>query len=270
MTDTGLFGPGSVTWRVHLEPVMWVGGLRALILQALHPRVMRGTYQNSALFDPAKAWPRFERTAQFVTVRTFGRADEVETAARRVRRLHAKLRGFDPDTGETFRLDEPEHLLWVHCAEIDSYVDVAKRAGILDDAGADAYIAESVRAAEVVGAPIVGAPRAPRSQAEMKAYFERVRPGLRLTEEACRATANLVTAAMPAPVMTKVAMPPISALAVGTLPRWARRLYGLPGLPPTDLGTKLALRALRGATQLLPEIPAPPEIERARALMRAS
>ena len=55
MGDDGLFGPGSVTWRVHLEPVLWVGGFRALLLQSLHPRVMRGTYQNSALFDPAKA-----------------------------------------------------------------------------------------------------------------------------------------------------------------------------------------------------------------------
>ena len=45
-TDDGLFGPGSVTWRVHLEPVLWVGGFRALLLQSLHPRVMRGTYQN--------------------------------------------------------------------------------------------------------------------------------------------------------------------------------------------------------------------------------
>ena len=55
-TDTGLFGPQSLTWRVHLEPVLFVGGLQALILQALHPWVMLGTYQNSALFDPAKAW----------------------------------------------------------------------------------------------------------------------------------------------------------------------------------------------------------------------
>ena len=72
MSDDGLFGPESVTWRVHLEPVLWVGGFRALLLQSLHPRVMRGTYQNSALFDPQKAWSRFQRTVTFVGVRTFG------------------------------------------------------------------------------------------------------------------------------------------------------------------------------------------------------
>ncbi len=52
--DDGLFGPRSVTWRVHLEPVLWVAGLRALLLQSLEPRVMRGTYQNSALFAPSR------------------------------------------------------------------------------------------------------------------------------------------------------------------------------------------------------------------------
>ena len=82
-TDTGLFGPHSLTWRVHLEPVLYVGGLRALILQALHPWVMIGTYQNSALFDPAKAWARFVRTAEFVGVRTYGTTAEVEAAAGR-------------------------------------------------------------------------------------------------------------------------------------------------------------------------------------------
>ena len=70
--DTGLFGPQSVTWRLHLEPVLYVGGIRALILQALHPWVMLGTYQNSALFDPQKAWGRFVRTAEFVGIRTYG------------------------------------------------------------------------------------------------------------------------------------------------------------------------------------------------------
>jgi uncharacterized protein (DUF2236 family) len=263
-TDTGLFGPTSITWRVHLEPVLWVGGLRALILQALHPRVMAGTFQNSALFDPRKAWARFERTAEFVGIRTFGTTAEVEAAAARVRGLHAKLRGRDPDTGAEFRLDEPAQLLWVHCCEIDSYVDVARRTGILDDADADRYVAESVRAAAVVGLR-----RAPRSRADLREYFAGVRPGLRLTEEAITGTTNLLTARLPAPTAAKVAVPPLAALAFASMPRWARRLYGTPGLPTTDLGVTLALRAARSAVGLLPAPPAPPRIERARRLVAA-
>jgi uncharacterized protein (DUF2236 family) len=264
-TDTGLFGPHSLTWRVHLEPVLFVGGLRALILQALHPWVMLGTYQNSALFDPPKAFARFVRTAEFVGIRTYGSTDEVERVARRVRGLHSKLKGRDPATGRAFRLDDPQYLLWVHCGEIDSYADVAVRAGILDGEAADRYIAESVAAAEVVGAA-----EAPRSRAEMKAYFDEMRPRLRLTDEAITATTNLMTARLPAPTAVKLSQPPIAALAFATLPRWARRMYGSPGLPTTDLSATLALKAFRAAVSRIPGPPEPPHMQRARRLMVAA
>jgi uncharacterized protein (DUF2236 family) len=261
--DHGLFGPDSVTWRVHIEPVLWVGGFRALLLQSLHPRVMRGTFQNSALFDPRRAWSRFQRTVEFVGVRTFGATADVEVAAARVRRLHAALRGHDPETGATFRIDEPSGLLWVHCTEIDSYADVARRAGIVDDAEVEQYLAESVRAARVVGLP-----DAPASRAEMRAYLESVRPELALTDEARHAVGGVFAPRGRVPAATKLIVPALASLAMATLPRWARRMYGLPGIPTTDLGATLALRTLRVATDLLPDVPAPPEIERARQLVR--
>lgn len=262
--DHGMFGPSSVTWRVQLEPVLWVAGMRALLLQSLHPRVMRGTFQNSALFDPKKAWPRFQRTVGFVGTRTFGTHDDVEAAGARVRRMHATLKGRAPD-GTSFALDDPENLLWVHNAEIDSYVDVARRAGVVDDAEADTYVAESVRAAEVVGLdPAI----VPASRAELAAYFDRVRPELALTDEARRGVGGLLTPQPSAPTGIALALSSIAAISFTTLPRWARRMYGLPGLPTTDLGVTLALKALRTASDLLPDIPAPPEIARARRLVR--
>ncbi|MFC5994970.1 oxygenase MpaB family protein [Pseudonocardia hispaniensis] len=261
--DVGLFGPDSVTWRVHVEPVLWVAGFRALLLQSLHPRVMRGTFQNSALFDPRKAWPRFQRTIEFVEVRTFGSTAEVEAAAARVRRLHAALRGYDPDTNSTFRLDEPAGLLFVHCAEIDSYAEIARRAGIVDDAGVERYLAESVRAARVIGLA-----DAPGSRTEMRAYFQRVRPQLRLTDEARRATENLLAPKGSAPQAVKMAVPAVALAALATLPRWARRMYGLPGLPSTDVSMTVTLRILQTVIALLPDAPAPPAVERARGLMR--
>lgn len=264
MDDDGLFGPDSVTWRVHLEPVLWVGGFRALLLQSLHPRVMRATYQNSALFDPRKAWGRFQRTAEFVATRTFGSTEEVERAGARVRRLHATLRGHDPETGLSFRLDHPDHLRWVHVTEVDSYAQIARRAGVLDDDGVDRYLAESVRAARVVGLA-----DAPSSAAAVREYLEAVRPELALTDEARIAVGNLLTPQPSAPPGPRMALSTLAALSITTLPRWARRFYGLPGLRSTDLSTTLTLRALRGATSLLPDLPGPPQIERARRLMRA-
>jgi uncharacterized protein (DUF2236 family) len=261
--DHGLFGPDSVTWRVHLEPVLWVGGFRALLLQSLHPRVMRGTYQNSALFDPRRAQSRFQRTVEFVGVRTFGTRAEAEAAGARVRRLHAALRGYDPDTGTTFRIDEPSLLLWVHCAEIDSYAQVARRAGIIDDDEREQYLAESVRAARIMGLE-----SAPASRAEMCAYMERMRPALRLTDEARQAVGAMFAPRGRAPSTTKLVVSAIASLAMATLPRWARRMYGLPGLPPTDLAATAALLGVRIATDMRPDGPAPPAIERARQLIR--
>ena len=264
--DVGLFGPESVTWRVQLEPVLWVAGMRALLLQSLHPRVMRGTYQNSALFDPAKAWPRFQRTVAFVGTRTFGSTDDVDQAASRVRRLHAGLRGYDPDTGTEFRIDEPAALLWVHCAEIDSYVQIAHRAGVVDDTEADIYVAENVRAAEIIG---LDPDTVPDSRGALAAYFADARPQLRLCDETRHAVTGLLRPQRHAPLGAALGLSTIAALALATLPRWARRLYGLPALPSTDLAVILALRALRTATDLLPDPPAPPEIEHARRLVRA-
>ena len=185
--DHGLFGPDSVTWRVHLEPVLWVGGFRALLLQSLHPRVMRGTFQNSALFDPAKAWARFQRTVEFVGVRTFGSTAEVEAAGARVRGLHARLRGHDPDTGWTFRLDEPSGLLWVHSTEVDSYAEVALRAGILDDGGRRR--ATWPRACARPGSSAWTTRRRPAPRCAR--YLDRMRPELPLTDEARQAVGNL-------------------------------------------------------------------------------
>ncbi|MFR9806787.1 oxygenase MpaB family protein [Pseudonocardia sp. RS010] len=264
-TDHGLFGPESVTWRVHLEPVLWVAGMRALLLQSLHPWVMRGTFQNSALFDPAKAWPRFQRTVEFVGTRTFGSRAEVEAAGARVRRLHHKLRGVDPESGRGFPIDAPEGLLWVHCGEIDSYVDVARRAGIVTAAEADAYVAESVRAAEVVG---LDPAAVPASRAELAAYFARMRPRLRVTDEARVAVGGLLAPPAGAPTWTRTAISATATTALATLPRWARRMYGLPGLPTTDLAASALLAGLRRATHLLPDPPAPPEVREARRLVR--
>jgi len=246
----GLFGPDSVTRRVMTEPVMWVGGFRALYLQALHPRVMRGTWQNTAFTDRKKAFGRFLRTAEFVGVRTYGNIADAERAAARVRRIHASLRGTDPD-GTTFRLDEPELLLWVHCAEAGSYADIARRSGVpLSAAELDTFVAEQRRSAALVGLdPGV----VPGSRAELEDYFSGMRPRLRAGPEARQALRASCHPPMPASLMPlRVALPPFSMLAFATLPRWARRMYGIPDTAATDLAATAALHAARRASTGLP------------------
>ena len=125
--DEGLFGPGSVTWRVMSSRIMWVAIVRALYLQALHPRVIRGTLQNAAtITQPVDAWARLRRTRKFIETHTFGTTAEAERAGRHVRKIHESLTGTDPD-GTRYRVDEPELLLWVHCGEVASCADIARR-----------------------------------------------------------------------------------------------------------------------------------------------
>jgi len=264
--DYGLFGPTSVTWRVMSEPVMWVAGVQALYLQALHPRVMRGTWQNSSFRDPRQAWGRFTRTIDYVRVRTYGTLPEVERAGRRLRQLHAALHGTDPD-GRRFRLAEPQLLLWVHCAEVSSAAAIARRSGIrVSPAELDQFVAEQQRSAELIGLD----PRTvPGSMAELTGYLRAMRPELRACPEAKRAlrlsfTPRLPTALLPLGLV----VPPVNLLAFASLPDWARRLYGIPSPPLTDAAVTAALRAAHQSTTRLPVLV--PGAVQARRLMRAA
>ncbi len=248
-SDSGLFGPGSVTWRVLGEPVMWVGGLRAMYLQALHPRTMRATWQNTAFARPGEAWGRFARTLDFVRARTYGSTAEAERAGRRIRHIHASLTGTDAD-GSVIRLDEPELLLWVHCGEIASYADVARRCAILSSADLDTFVDEQRRGAALVG---LAPADVPASMAELSAYYQRMRPELRACAEARQALLKSYVPDVPWPFTgLKLIIPPLNTLAFATLPRWARRKYGAPGSPVTDLGATMALRTLHQATARIP------------------
>jgi uncharacterized protein (DUF2236 family) len=265
--DCGLFGPGSVTWRLMTEPVMWVAGARALYLQALHPRVMQGTWQNSAFARSGDAWGRFVRTIEFVETRTYGTLAEVERAGRRLRHIHASLTGVDDD-GRSFRLDEPELLLWVHCAEVSSLTEIARRCGMgLRPDELDAFVAEQRRSAAVVGLEPAGAPG---SMAELEAYYRRMRPQLRACTEARRALRLSFTPRLPLPLTAlRLLVPPVNALAYATLPGWARQLYGTPGSQLTDGAATLALRAAYGAsTRIPPRLLYVPGAESARSQMR--
>jgi uncharacterized protein (DUF2236 family) len=285
----GLFGPLSITWRIHTETFGWPGVLRAFQLQALHPRTIRGIAQNCLLDDPEVAFARLRRQLDFVTVRTFGALEQAEQAAERVRRVHARLIGLDPDTGTLFRVDEQENLRWVHCAEVSSFLEIARLSGVpLTPADADAYVAEQRRCAELVG--LSGAPV---DVAELDACLEAARPFLAPTEEARDAVRRSVSPwpsmrlAMLAPPLALGSLPAAGALAFATLPAWARRmygsgtlpawirpLYGLAGLPgryghdATATAAELTCRALRTTAMAMPERLLAPEIRAARGLMR--
>ena len=244
--DEGLFGPGSATWRVMSSRIMWVAIVRALYLQALHPRVIRGTLQNAAtIAEPVDAWARLRRTRTFIEARTFGTTAEAERAGRRVRKIHQSLTGTDPD-GTRYRVDEPELLLWVHCGEVASCADIARRSGLpFSAADLDAFVNEQRASAELIG---VDRAAAPASMAELGAYYERIRPGLYACDEAKQALRLTIHPPVPdGNRVLKLGLPPVSVLAFATLPRWARHMYGRPDGPLSDMAATAGLRVTRRA-----------------------
>lgn len=268
--DPGLFGPDTVTWRVHADPTTGLGGLRALLLQALHPLAMIGVAQHSGFRqDP---WGRLLRTANYIGVTTYGTTDDALQAAAAVRQVHRFVRGVDPESGLTYSADDPELLLWIHCCLTDSLLSTYRRCGgPLGPGDGDAYVGEQVRLAPLVG---LDPELAPHDEAGLRDYFRRVRPQLRVTGEARRAAAFVLVPPMPKWVQLLTPARPawagLTAVAFGMLPRWARRMYGLPGLVLTDAAVSAAGRALRqGLLALPPELRQGPAYRAAQARLTA-
>jgi uncharacterized protein (DUF2236 family) len=250
----GFFGPDSVTWRVHADPSFSVAGLRALLLQALHPVAMDGVARNSEGFR-TEPWPRLTRTAAYVDTLTFGTRREALRAVRRVRGIHRRLGGTEATTGRTYRVDDPDLLLWVHCCEVDSLLSVARRAGVpITDAEADRYVAEQVVAAVLVGAV---EDDVPASVAELADYFARMRPSLAATQAARDAARLILLPPMPRWVRyltpARPAWGTLASLGFATLPQWARRMYSMPGLGLTDTAATAAVKGVRQAMLALPQ-----------------
>jgi uncharacterized protein (DUF2236 family) len=240
--SAGYFSPQSVTWRIHSDPAMFVGGIRALLEQALHPEAMAGVAAHSNF--RSDAWGRLQRTGDYVSTLTFGSMAEADALAARVRKVHEKL-----------KLDQQELLLWVHMAMVDAFLDTAVRSGLqLSEQEQDQYVNEMLKFAELVG---IEEQRVPRSVGQMQNYFAEIKPVLKASDDAKRAA--LFIALPPLPPLLRFGTPiaplwsGITSLAAAALPKWAKKLYGWPTLPGTDAATDLALRTTRSALFLLPE-----------------
>jgi len=147
--DAGLFGPDSVTWRVHSNLSMLVGGIRALIVQTLDPLAMAGVADHSLYrSDPLG---RLRRTAAFIAATTFGTTAEAAAAVARVRAIHDAVQGVAPD-GRPYAASDPDLLAWVHHVEVQSFLVAYQRVGPgLAPADADRYVAEMARLGELLG-----------------------------------------------------------------------------------------------------------------------
>jgi uncharacterized protein (DUF2236 family) len=220
--------------QVHGDASMFVGGIRALLMQSLHPLALAGVLDHSGFEgDP---WGRLQRTSYFLAVTTFGTAADAEKMVAAIRSVHERVVGTAPD-GRPYAATDPHLLRWVHVAEIDSFLAAHQRYGAepLDAAGRDAYVADTARVAEAIG---VTDP--PRSEAELHAQLQAFRPELEGTPDA-RRTARFLLLNPPLPLLARAPYGGLAAAAVSLMPVWARRELRLPYLPMTE-------RLLVGAT----------------------
>ena len=172
--DDGLFGPQSVTWRAYASPASAVGVATAVLMQMIHPRVVRMIDQASSVRnDPAG---RAAGTAQYGITITYGDTETAERAGEVLRTIHGHKRAIDPITGEVYTPNEPELLLWVHGTLVWAVLAACERWGPpFTAAERDRFVDEQRVSARLVG---IDPDVAPRTVTELDAYMEGMRPRL--------------------------------------------------------------------------------------------
>jgi uncharacterized protein (DUF2236 family) len=245
--DGGILGRDAVAWRVLSHPGALIGGLRALVIQSLHPLAMAGVAEHSDYQQrPLK---RLQRTSYYVAATVFGDTATAHAAATKVRNMHARVRGTDPVTGREYSADDPETQVWVHMVEWHSFLAAYRVfGGGLSAEDEDCYLAEGVPIAQLVGTP---AELVPDSVAAAREYFAQVRPGL-CVSDAARTAIDFVLS----PPRTRDLLPyrvPLLAFsnaARALVPRALRVLAGIDRPRALDVAAIAAARPVLASMRL--------------------
>ncbi|MGA7965591.1 MAG: oxygenase MpaB family protein [Gammaproteobacteria bacterium] len=213
--DPGLFGPDTVTWKIHADfPSMMAGGLGALMLQSLHPLALAGVWDHSDFRNDTLA--RLRGTITFVARTTYAPRAPAEQAIERVRAIHRKVHGVASD-GRAYRAEDPQLLNWVHCTEAWSFLQGYQTYchHTVPRTLQDRYLQETAHVAEALGARDV-----PESLAELEAYFQAVRPELVYDERTRTVLGVLDTIHLPIP-LSGISRGLFLGAGAALLPDWA-------------------------------------------------
>lgn len=240
--DPGLFGPESVSWRVIGDAASFVGGVRALLIQAAHPEVVAGVGDHSRYREDPLG--RLSRTSAYVTATTYGAMPEVEQAVAQVRRIHRVVFGVS-SRGIEYDADDPGFSAWVHNALTDSFLVANQKFGAdrLTHDEEDRFVLEQTR----VGA-LLGADPMPTTAAVLSRWIER-HPDLRPSPEMTDAVDFLTDP--PLEPGLKLGYKLLMEAAVATLPGRLRDILGLtktPGAVGMGRGVVSGLRWALGSS----------------------
>lgn len=257
----GLHGPGTISWRISREPIVFLGGGAAALLQLAHPFVAYAVAEHSKTqTDPVG---RFQRTFEYVYAIVFGDLEHALRASRRVRMMHERIVGTLGEdagrfrAGDAYAANDEDSLLWVHATLTHTAVRVYERAvSPLDPRDKERYWQESKRFAGLFG---LRADRIPSTWVEFEDYFRET------------VASDAIAVTRPAFDIARFLFRPKNAGAIpftrwyramtaGLLPRKLRREYALPYGPAERALLATSLRAVRLGAPVLPrrarEVPA--------------
>ena len=246
--DRGYFGPDSITWRVNQEMFVLFGGARALLMHAAHPLVAAGARQ-TAMYqrDP---WARLMRTLQMQSKMTFGTRPEADEAADRINRLHRKVNGVDPQTGEVYDALDHDLLLWVHAAlEVSSIYFFERTVRPLTADERQRYHEENLLAAEFMLLP---RDQVPASYGDLEAYVDKMVNSDRLQMTDVAANVADIIRSGPVPTIIKPVWAFIRFAAFGTLPEPLRAIYGVKWSPGRERLLQVSLAGMKRVRPFLP------------------
>ena len=242
--DPGMIPADSPVRHVHQDTSMFIGGVRALLFQTLHPPTMYAVSEHSNY--EADPLGRLNRTAHFLGATVFGSGAEGKQAVDIVKTIHARVTGQLPD-GTLYRADDPHLLGWVHVTEVDSFLAAHQKYGRqpLNDEQADRYVKDMA----IVGHAL-GAEDLPTNRAELAAALDMYREECEPTRECRDTTRWLFAPNLPITVLPFYGV--IFAASAAMLPGWARSMLLLPVAPGIDPlvirpAAEVITRALRWA-----------------------
>jgi uncharacterized protein (DUF2236 family) len=245
--DPGLFGPGSMAWRVDGEAIVLAGGTCALLMQLAHPAVAAGVVQHSDF--QADPFARLRRTLNASYAVVFGSAPRADAALRRMNAIHGVVRGRIPESGVPYRATDPQLLLWVHATLVDTAIRVYDRyVAPLAEAEQQAYHAEARQIAIRLGVPEDGVPL---TLVELRAEMAR------LVADGTVAVSDTARSLAPA-ILHPTAFPPRLAwdaahlISVSVMPDSIRRGYGIRWSGRREAGMQRLASVSRRLLPLLP------------------
>jgi uncharacterized protein (DUF2236 family) len=242
----GLFGPGSMAWRVDRELVVLAGGSCALLLQAAHPVVAAGVAEHSTYAtDPVGRLLRTLRSSFDVA---FGSRTTALRTIDRVNSIHARVEGTLPD-GTGYSALDPDALLWVHATLVDTALRVYDRfVAPLTPDDEQRYHHEAMTVGVALGVPV---DRMPATIGELRDWMDRqiAQERVRVTPQAREIARTIL---YPVPAVPRVAWDAAHLVSLAVLRADIRRQYGIRWSPARERGMRRIAAASR---RVLPKLP---------------